>query len=81
MFFAVLGVLTVFQALRYQKVEIFNWPPLTWFCFTLLVLMEVLWLSFLLDQCVQAFQVLRARLPKEFRKESVPLPYPVRRPR
>ncbi|MHB9025381.1 MAG: hypothetical protein ACYC7E_14630 [Armatimonadota bacterium] len=81
MSFAVIGVLTVFQTLRHQNVVIFSWPPLNWFCFTLLVLLEIFWISFLLDNLLQTIQAYQHRLPKEFRKEPAVSPYSVRRPR
>ncbi len=44
-----IGVLTLILALRPTKTDAIFWPPITWFSFTMLMVMELLWMSFLLE--------------------------------
>lgn len=43
-----IGILTLIMAMRPEKTSGF-WPPLIWFCFPMLIVLELLWLSFLLE--------------------------------
>lgn len=48
-FFLVVGVLTLLLLLRPEGTDAVLWPPITWFCFSMLIVMELLWISFLVE--------------------------------
>jgi len=49
-----IGVLTLVLMLRPSNHDVFLWSPLTWFCFTMLIIMELLWISFLFEALIRA---------------------------
>jgi hypothetical protein len=65
-FFATIGVLTVILAFKPTKTDAFFWPPLTWFSFTMLLILELLWLEFLVESLLRTCTKLgKAELPKD----------------
>lgn len=44
-----IGSLSLTLALRPEGSDAMLWRPITWFCFTMLMVIELLWLTFLFD--------------------------------
>jgi hypothetical protein len=45
----IIGVLTVVLALRPHNINFFLWPPLAWFSIAMLMVMELLWIHYVID--------------------------------
>jgi hypothetical protein len=54
-FLATIGLLTVILAFKPAKTDAIFWPPVTWFCFSMLTVLELLWLAFLVESIFRAF--------------------------
>lgn len=54
-FLVSIGALTVVLALRptAQADQFWLWPPLTWFSFSMLIVLELLWVAFLIEGIVR----------------------------
>ena len=50
--FVMIGVLAGMLAVKPYQSDALIWPPLTWFCFTLLMVLELLWIAYLLEAVV-----------------------------
>jgi hypothetical protein len=48
------------------------WPPLVWFCFTMLLMLELFWLAYLLDRIFRAIFALPAWLSRKTIGEPAP---------
>lgn len=55
-YLGLIGVLTLVLALRPAKMDMLFWPPITWFCFSMLMMMELLWLTFLTDATIKGIR-------------------------
>ena len=53
-YFLVIATLTLVLALRPPKGDALFWYPLTWFCFAMLLVMELLWMALLGETIYQA---------------------------
>lgn len=53
LFLVSIGTLTLMLALRPTQTDAVFWNPLNWFCFTMLLMMELLWVSYLVDTAYQ----------------------------
>ena len=68
-YFATICVLALVLALHPENYDATFWRPISWFCFSMLLVVELLWISFLLDQIVSGIRaffsslVRRAPLP------------------
>ncbi len=51
-YFTTVSVLALILALHPENYDATFWRPISWFCFTMLLIVELLWISFLLDQVV-----------------------------
>lgn len=49
MYMLTIGSLTLILALLPDHHDVIFWTPVVWFCFTMLLMFELLWLSFLAD--------------------------------
>lgn len=67
-----IGLLTLILALRPTQSDAALWPPLTWFCFSMLIVMELLWLSFLVDAVIQGIHYLSRPQDREKPKSHPP---------
>lgn len=61
-FFLVIGTLTLVLALRPPTGDAVFWYPITWFCFAMLLVMELLWVALLCETIYQAIIAVPARL-------------------
>lgn len=80
-YLAAMGTLTLVLALRPATSDALFWPPVTWFCFAMLTIMELLWLSMLADAVAAAVRKQLARLPRHLdnpHNTSSGLPMPPR---
>ena len=55
-----IGVLAVVLAFRPQTVadEFWFWPPVTWFSFSMLIVLELLWIAFLIESIIRKFSAI-----------------------
>jgi hypothetical protein len=66
-----IGVLTVVLALKPAKTDAFFWPPLTWFCFSMLIVMELLWIAFLMEFVIRSLSsLMKPKTPPPSRPAS-----------
>jgi len=56
-----IGVLTGVLALKPAKMDVYFWPPITWFSFTMLIVIELLWIAFLIEYLIRAPKALANR--------------------
>lgn len=71
-----LGILTLVLALRPAKTDIVLWAPITWFCFSMTLMLELLWISYLIEELTKVMQRSRHRslqLPGD--PPQIPTPY------
>lgn len=61
LFILIIGSLALILALVPQTSDVHLWMPVNWFCFTMLLMFELLWLSFLGDMLVRALRDLPGR--------------------
>ena len=57
-FMGTIGLLTLILALRPAKTDALFWPPVTWFCFAMLIVMELLWLALLFESIIRSVRSL-----------------------
>jgi hypothetical protein len=55
------GVLTGVLALKPEKMDAYFWPPIIWFSFSMLLVIELLWIAFLIEYIVRFFKSLAQR--------------------
>lgn len=60
-YFFAIGILTIMLELRPAKTDVLFWAPITWFSFAMLMMMELLWLSFLTEALIKMIQRFSAR--------------------
>jgi len=60
-YFLSIGGLTLILALRPEKTDTLLWSAVTWFSLTLLIVLELLWLSFLVELLLYALNTVRPR--------------------
>jgi hypothetical protein len=72
-----IGTLTLALALRPEGGQLFFWKPVTWFCFTMLMILELLWMLFLVEALGRALHDWTTRLAKRDAPEE---PNPSARP-
>ena len=60
-FLLVIGVLTGVLALKPAKMDAYFWPPITWFSFAMLIVMELLWIAFLFESLIRWFKAIGKR--------------------
>ena len=65
-YFVTIGVLTLALAIHPIKLDVLFWPPLTWFCFAMLLVMEIFWLTFLIDALLRFLRSIPERLAHAF---------------
>lgn len=81
-YFSTIGVLTMLLAIHPENSDAIFWRSLTWFCFTMLMVIELLWVSFLLEQVFRAIRVfvesffVRAAPPSSRLRAERPHSYP-----
>jgi hypothetical protein len=61
-YFIMAGVLTLLQWLSPARTDVFFWKPITWFSFAMLMVFELLWIVFLIDNVFRGLQYLSKRL-------------------
>jgi len=57
-FLLVIGVLTIILALKPAKMDAYFWPPLVWFSFAMLIVMELLWITFLVEFIIRLLKAM-----------------------
>ena len=53
MYLASISVLALVLAFSPSHTDSLLWPPVIWFCFTMLLMMELLWIAFLVEAVVR----------------------------
>ncbi len=53
MYLASISVLALVLAFSPSHTDTLLWPPVIWFCFTMLLMMELLWIAFLVEALVR----------------------------
>jgi|GEM_PF-2065940 len=71
-----IGVLTGVLALKPVKMDAYFWPPITWFSFTMLLVIELLWTAFLIEYLVRAPRSLSNKKAESMRHSPVYTHYP-----
>ncbi|HEX2951964.1 MAG TPA: hypothetical protein VHV83_20710 [Armatimonadota bacterium] len=69
-YLAAIGALTLLLALRPAKTDIVLWAPLTWFSFSMLMVLELFWISYLTEGIIRAAQSIPARLSQGIPNEG-----------
>src|SRR3990172_5983369 len=62
------GVLTGILALKPTKMDAYFWPPITWFSFTMLIVIELLWIALLAEYLARVIKSLLKRDIKPSRR-------------
>jgi uncharacterized membrane protein YadS len=57
-----IGLLALALSVRPNKLDSELWSPFCWFCFAMLMVLELLWISYLLESLLKLLHTLPARL-------------------
>ncbi|MHB9134433.1 MAG: hypothetical protein ACYDBB_25455 [Armatimonadota bacterium] len=71
-YFLLIGTPALLLAMRPQHPDFFLWSPLSWFSFSMLIVLELLWLSFMIDTILRTIQDIVARNQQQMREAPNP---------
>lgn len=65
LYFLSIGMLTLLLAIRpaLESDAVF-WSPIAWFCFSMLLMLELLWISYIIENCWRYMQRYYATMPR-----------------
>jgi hypothetical protein len=61
-YFVTTGILTLFLTLSPTQPDIYLWKPITWFSFSMLLVMELLWIAFMIESLLHTLHILPEHL-------------------